>query len=205
MKLSRTETFLDAMVNGTEVDITPQSRAEVYYQQLLEKMNGLSGGTEAGVTSWNDLEDKPFYVTEGVENAVFDEVVDISTTYDNVEYIGEYNELQTQILNSGSLYNVTIDGVEYNNIECYMDYIYAMLDSGMGEYYSKYPFCIYQDEAQLTIKLYQMNPGNHSIKISEVVSSGEVKQLDPKFVDAYTKEEIDNMFASLINGNEVEY
>lgn len=90
----------------TRAEINTQSKAEV----LLDKFAGHldDNGAGGGVSSWNDLTDKPFEeVTE--EGYVLPE-----TTAENVDGMGAITEPYNAMPTPGKVYKVMWNGVEYN-------------------------------------------------------------------------------------------
>lgn len=123
MALSRNEELLEKLLNGETSDITPQSRMEAYLKALCEKGlgSGSGGGSSTGgVSSWNDLTDKPFGEAEAeifsVENASF---ADLGLGIPM--YIMESTEEFPLGLINGNTYTVIWDGVEYECIAVVAD------------------------------------------------------------------------------------
>lgn len=156
------------------------------------------------ITSYNDLTGKPFYTEQGEE---VDLLPSQELTFNSdMQYVIE----KTFSYEEGKTYKVEFDGTTY---ECACqelvdgDYvIYAignLVFLGMED--TGEPFVSFTNDSDniFGIMIMDTTTLTHTVRIYQ---GGEVvHQLDSKYVDAYTKEEIDTMFNSLVNGDEVAY
>ena len=132
-----------------------------------------SGGGSGGVSSYNDLTDRPFDVTKGY-TTLFEETV---TAEENPDGICDAKLTYAEIVNNDSI-KVTVDGVEYSCEKYTADATvapegsafygagFSVSDSGMSVDFSEYPFCmgsVPTDTPQNTLLL--QNPGTHTIKV----------------------------------------
>lgn len=108
MGKTRIEKFLESLVNGKTTNIKPRSRIEAYLKALIEK--GIGGGS-GGVSSWNDLTDKPFYTENGYTNTLSwnGDTTGKETCNDNLCNVGELKIESVEDLLGGSI-AVTFDG-----------------------------------------------------------------------------------------------
>ena len=179
--------------------------------------------------SFNDLEDKPFgdtvntvEITGGVTLS-YDGVVGDREFHDynymglGVVKVSDMVFTKEQLIGGATSLTYSGDEIEWvpitgENFEEYEDYI--MFNAEIGQVAIIKTDTVLNDATftkgtwfggvylRGSVSTYQLktNP-EYPIIVEEV----EVKQLDPKYINAYTTEEIDAMFASLINGEEVEF
>lgn len=153
------------------------------------------------VKSWNDLEDKPFEVIGSTE-------VDILAEQEvTAEYVPD-GELAMSTnagflgLKTGETYLVNYDGVIYECVGFESDGNVGIGNGVLGGLEDTgEPFLIgdttteeSDDSAWMLLTLNDTETTTHTVRIYQ--SSEDVKTLDPKFVDAYTKEETMNLFVS---------
>lgn len=91
---------------------------------------GGGSGSVGGVTSWNDLTDKPFEETMGEVtlfegNLLVD--VDDSTGWASVDF-------EEKALEIGTVYNFTLDGTEYRDLVCFDDDGYPTIGAPYEEF-----------------------------------------------------------------------
>lgn len=186
--ISRHEMFMSAIANGCECTLEPVTREE----QLLAahaKREASGGGTGGGgVTSWNDLEDKPFYA-----NKEFVEVVPLQSVTKDDEDDDRYWHNIGWLPEVGKQYRVLINGNEYicatqeGEYETYNDGGYAVwIGNATIPHYrlvpsdnTGEPFLI--DSFWQAISWQKDLGETITIQVSE--EKEVVKPLDPKYVD----------------------
>lgn len=134
---------------------------------LAKAMGGGSGG--GGVSSWNDLTDKPF--GEEVSEVSIVSTDDFIGTNDNPANIATYSFLQI-----GNTYIVYFDEVRYECV-CFDDDGYDTIGAPYGNF-SKYPFNIYTDGSRTRCICADSNPHSASICTVDTV----LVKIDPKFI-----------------------
>lgn len=109
--MSRMEEYVEAIITGDNDDLpAPRSERERdYYEAAKRGMGG--GGTGGGVTSWDDLQDRPFYETTVtlIDNQTF--------TLDPEQELFVLSE--SQLIEVGKTYDVVYNGVEYKGLVCF--------------------------------------------------------------------------------------
>ena len=182
--------FMDGTMGNTRI-----------FTEKLSEITSNSGG----VSSWNDLTDKPFYDeskvlfewdgnTEGLDS------VDFSTVSPELEGIIMYKVSDTpltydELLGADAIgivdgqvtpLEITEEQLTVNgNIISIGGFVLSVLEDTT------------QEGLTLTRGIWHTSPIESGTYVSEI-SKGVVKQLDPKFVDAYTKEQIDTMFGNYV-------
>ena len=159
------------------------------------------------VESFNDLKDKPFY-TEGGQYILFEEqevqFVAMSdggmqgNGYIQSPSIDINGSLDCSIRWDGILYSCTpvVDSDTEESKEIYVGNLGFLGGEDTGE-----PFLII-DNLEMTI-FASPTEGAHTVYISQ--SDEVVHQLDPKYVNAFTKQEILMLLNNIIIGDEVAY
>lgn len=148
--------------------------------------SGLGGGS---VSSWNDLEDKPFY------QEINDIVILSETTLEGfAKGTGGYyttiiaSDLNiTSDLQVGTKYSVIYDGVTYEDLECYANELQTTKYIGSGdELDGDYPFGIryFQDEMESVYKFsFGVKDSTLTSHTFTIIEQNRVtKQLDEKFI-----------------------
>ena len=165
--------------------LSETSMNPVQNKVVTAKINELE---ENIVTSWNELEDKPF--GEGTTYVTYAEG-EVSTDSEHKSGDGVFHGYLGagyKTIEEGKTYNVTIDGVLYENIVCSSgDQVLQNSDPTLGSSYgelrdgnAEYPFKInFTDYYDIYI-VYTKGNASHSVKIEEVVSS--VKQIEEKYI-----------------------
>lgn len=160
----------------TKMGGTPKTgdSTSVLIDKIEDVYNGSSGGGSAGVSSYNDLTDRPFDVTKDY-TVLFEETV---TAEESPDGICRANLAYAEIVNNDSI-KVTFDGVEYI-CEKYTVTVrpeglvlygagFSISDSGPSVDFSEYPFCIASipDDTppNATNNLLLKDPGTHTIKV----------------------------------------
>lgn len=141
----------------------------------------LPDGAGGGVTSWNDLTDKPFY-EEIIE--IFPETTVTLDTPDGTCY---YTQLDTVIdLKVSETYIVNWNGVEYERV-CIVanNYIYLGNDNQVGGENTGEPFFIYKLNGATTIQ--SLEDLLQEVALS--ITQKNIHYLDPKYIkDMYYTE-----------------
>lgn len=136
------------------------------------------------VHSWNDLIDRPFYEGEVLITYVDGEPQNVNGSDGQYRgWIDEYSGLKG-IIKPGQSYNLTFDGVLYENIMCYGEegacYLGISEDDFHNDTNTEYPCSVnytdYYDEYFIGLR----DDAPHTIKI-EALEFG-VKQIDAKYV-----------------------
>lgn len=159
---------------GGTVDDLPDNLETTYLRRILECVSGGSGG---GVTSWNDLTDKPFGKTEGV---------DILTTGDDFTFIeesGVYVCAITSVPTVGETYTVTYNGVDYETVAIQTSDGVALGNLAMmGLDDTGEPFIVMSTVSEMMAVVMPLDGATlTSFKISGM--STFIKKLDPIFYD----------------------
>ncbi len=103
MSKSRNEMLLEAVINGETPNFEPQSRIERYLASLCGKSLG------GGVSSWNEITDKPFGVKRGEPVEILPETA--------ITIIDGQPGVQTDIvLEIGKTYSMAVNGVAYESV-----------------------------------------------------------------------------------------
>lgn len=162
-------------------------------QEIDEKLRKIDSlESSGGVSSWNDLTDKPFY-----EEVTEITVIDNQTLEFGVVGDGEENKMQAELylpeeqaLVVGNTYTVTLDGVVYENLVCFDDSGDKMLGASWDEWEedsTKHPFMIYCYLGEYDGKVKAIFGVNvvstvttHTVTI--VGQQTTIKTLDPKYI-----------------------
>ena len=131
------------------------------------------------VLDWNNIENRPFYDTTAVtRKVIFDGTVD--GFYDNSgEYTTGYGKSIDSPILVDALYEVVYDGVTYSNVYVVENYGYRML----GERQDLGFVIIHRYDEMNNVMFTVDAPGDtHTFKITELAVSGELVQLDDKFI-----------------------
>lgn len=143
---------------------------------VLEEYHPLSPKflPNGGVTSWNDLTDRPFYEEQMV---VFEQTVDCTSDMDGA-YLGTVKN--PPFIPSNQTYIVTWNGTKYtcNAIDAVGDgSVYAIGNAGfLGGNMTEEPFLITEDNGMLAFVT--LESGSYDVKIEEVT----VKKIEEKFL-----------------------
>lgn len=182
--------FMDGSMGNTRI-----------FTEKLSEITSNSGG----VSSWNDLTDKPFYDestvlfewdgnTEGLDS------VDFGTVSPELEGMIVYKVSDTPLTYDellGSIGIGIVDG-QVTPLEITEEQLTV---NGNIISISGFVLSVLEDTEQnglmLTRGIWQISHIESGVYISKI-SKGVVKQLDSKFVDAYTKEQIDTMFGNYV-------
>lgn len=145
-------------------------------------------GSGGGVTSWNDLEDRPFY----------EELVD-AVLLDETEFETEGASAANYPMTAGTTYTVTFNGVEYQCVAVEVEGIVAVGNLGaLGiEGGSDEPFLVAYSKEDNAFAFAGFGSDTNTIKLSG--QAYEVHKLDPKFLPAGSTVGA----AVLLNGAEV--
>ena len=117
---TREEALYAAIASGSVVDFEPETRKEAFLYALC--MRNASGGTGGGgVSSWNDLTDKPFYDEVKVDEVIF-ELNGVETKYDESQGGSVWAEIPYvwHDFSQNPRYAVLING-EFYNVGCSID------------------------------------------------------------------------------------
>lgn len=144
---------------------------------------------------------KPFYSEQGE--------VDILPKADYPFENAMYVQMQAFGLVEGNTYKVEFDGTLYE-CECIafvnpdgLTVYFIGNDTEIGGSNNDIPFTVADSSDNMAMIMVATEGTSHNIRIYQ---DGEiVHQLDPKYVDGYTKAQIKEMFNSLVNGDEVAY
>lgn len=128
------------------------------------------------VTSWNDLEDKPFYKIEG--ETVLVEEQSFEAEFDQDEGLSFVVINTDFILAEGKEYTVLFDGTEYN-LTCFDDEGYPTIGSPYGDF-SEYSFCIYSEEDNILNIATKSTEPSHTFSL--VGDSSKIVTLDEKYI-----------------------
>ena len=142
------------------------------------------------------IKNKPFYEEEGVEVDLLEQG-EYSFSDSNGSYIYEKDEVLGLV--AGEKYNLIIDDVEYKNIEAKegtgANQHIVYLGNGVlfGETTDD-TYMVVDDTSSNSSVIYvtDSTATSHALRIYQDGST--VKQIDPKFINGYTKEQIDEMF-----------
>ena len=186
-------TELENEISGEDPELDPIVSAKIAELQndideINEKIeNGEIGGS-GGVSSWNDLTDKPFDETKQYTITIDEITVNCSEATGNAYKAYNYDEYFNQdvlldiestfsILWDGVMYDVDYDGIsslKYGN-----KYLYDSSEEDNG-----IPFCItvlLDDYVQVVgIAIYAKTQGEHTLALYNRKTT--VKTLDPKFI-----------------------
>lgn len=134
----------------------------------LRAMGGTGGSGGGGVSSWNDLTDKPF--GEGKKEIQIIPEQTVSGANTDHARLTNYDSPRV-----GTTYAVYFDGVRY---ECvgFNDGGYRTVGAPDGDY-SKYPFSVYYDAG---VYCSCADDNEHTISVSRVDTT--LIQIDPKFI-----------------------
>lgn len=145
----------------------------------------IGSGSGGGVTSWNDLEDKPFYDEAGFEiifKSDFDLLYPTFSYSDDIGMIYEMEFYNTGIrLELGKKYAVKLDGTEYV-LDTFVDgdRIYIG-DSSIALKTEELPFALYQYSSYDSFYIDLRDQDTHSL---EILQEGTiVHKLDSKYLD----------------------
>lgn len=171
----------------TKMGGTPKDgdSTSVLIDKIEDVYDGSSEGGSAGVSSYNDLTDRPFDVTKDY-TVLFEETV---TAEESPDGICSANLAYAEIVNNDSI-KVTVDGVEYSCEKYTADATVApegsafygaglsVSDSGLSVDFSEYPFCMGSVPTNVPRNtLLLQNPGTHTIKV-ETYSSDNITTTD---------------------------
>ncbi|MBR5795758.1 MAG: hypothetical protein IKY26_06410 [Erysipelotrichaceae bacterium] len=157
----------------------------------------LPEGIGGGVTSWNDLEDRPFYETEAVEEVFVPEIT-IPSFERQLYFSGcYYYHSQTSVdyyveFEMDRPYTVIWDGVRYDNVMCQqtiggteLGSTGRQLSGAYGEV-AEYPFGIYimgsYEEGNNTLHVNTNDSLQHTVKVIDIIKESEIITIDPKFL-----------------------
>lgn len=106
-----TTEYVDKAVENVDVDLTGYA-TEKYVDDAIAAIDIPEGG---GVTSWNELEDKPFYTGEGEIIIFQDDYIAVNQYGEgpNAQYKGEVEFGSIDVLTTGKDYYVVINDEEY--------------------------------------------------------------------------------------------
>jgi hypothetical protein len=132
-----------------------------------EHLNHMEEGiaNAGGVTSWNDLEDKPFGESSG-------EVV----LFDGTAVDGDTLKIKS-LLELGKEYIVVFDGVTYNLV-AFDDDGFTTIGASYSSDFSEYDFSACNDNGEVTVFFVDSN--EHSLRISTMGQV--VKPIDEKYM-----------------------
>ena len=173
-----------------------------FWQQTVALVERSGGG---GVSSWNDLTDKPFYD----ESTVLYEWDGNTEGLDSIDYGTVSPELEGMIMYKVSNTPLTYDellgsmgigvmGGQVTPLEITEEQL--MVNGNIisiGGFIISVLEDTELDGLMFTRGLWHLSPIASGGYVTEINKS-DVKQLDPKFVDGYTKEEIDTMFGNYV-------
>lgn len=148
--LTRKEMLLNAAANGTLDNFEPATREEVFTKEAFANAGG-------GVTSWNDLTDKPFGEEVGERVDILDEITTegkTSTSGNSVFYtLKQYNyhDITDNPFEEGEMYSVVFDGTVF---KCECKYEWA---DGVGYYYLSSNGNLFTSDAEFGLAFNDMN------------------------------------------------
>ena len=166
-----------------------------------------------GVSSWNDLEDKPFFEEITIGDELFNKSITLSGSR---EASCGYNDFLNELLVVGTTYNVIVDGVSYmcecksfkpsdkNDVWRYLgnthyitNYVYGKSYEDNGE-----PFGIGSYGTQMSAYMtFPISMKGQTIKLEIYEANVSCKQLEPKYIPTdYIKEVIDEVINEALNG-----
>lgn len=138
-----------------------------------------------GASSWNDLKDKPFGESPYTVYAEGEVSTDSEQTEGDGVFYGYLDDIFA--IEVGKAYNVTIDGVLYENVECYAKNDYygsPYLGASSGEEIknntSQYPFQVTFEGYYKTYMVYTKENAIHTVKVEALEPS--TKKIDEKYL-----------------------
>lgn len=177
---------LEALKNLAVTLGCAESVEDVASETVAEAIEFISDNYTGGVSSWNDLTDKPFGVEGTTENEILS-TFETNYSFDNGIYL--HGAPLNIALENGKSYIVKYDSMEYAvtantkvfevngglSAVCIGD---LKLTGESDD--NNYPFCFVYVPQYGVCFLCGADENAHTVSVSEVVE--QVKQLDPKFV-----------------------
>lgn len=174
-------------INAFEED----ENVKIFYDKIVAMIN--NGGTSGGVSSWNDLTDKPFYEDEVIKTIIGETTYVIPYSMNSGLYEKTFDtDLTEYPFNEGEKYIVVINGTEYEST-CLQDSgVFGFMVSYSGNiatdvYDEDFIFFIMYMPNSIQIMLgyhfaKQFEQKDANIRIEIKQRTGEVKCLDEKFI-----------------------
>ena len=173
--MTRREVFMNAVAKGEEAPIEPLTREEVLLAEHAKREASGGSGGSGGVTSWNDLTDRPFgedYYTLWDKNDCDFESLEIVEgyvkVYDDAWVRNQLENARVTMYEKGSRYETSVSLVDLGDPGWKLP--------GIG-------FALYEDYeyngAVLTPGMWLMCEDGHFV---EKFEAAELIQLDPKYI-----------------------
>ena len=149
------------------ITVEPAEKPTDYVYEETELDYCCPGGGAGGVTSWNDLPDRPFGEPCLVEKIIFEGQVDCSNTYSD--------NIVEHTFALGEKYAVVIDGVSYSNLEVIEEYGHLIVGATEDNFTEELPFKIVNEIGTYDgigrLRMAAMNANFYEVKIAQIVEA----------------------------------
>lgn len=179
-----------AILNGINIKGTEEVH-QLDYEKAIANKPPL-------VKSFNDLEDKPFYSEDG--EAIIYDGANVEFEHVTEDEIGEnYSLYLDTVIEPQTGYLIDWDGKTYSCTSTELMDVYVFLgnQSYMGGEDTGEPFFMMCAIDQIAIVTFDLTTNTHNVKIYQ--NTEIVHQLDPKYVDGYTKAQINEMLGVYVD------